>query len=171
MDLSIVKCSVLDVVNLKQAHEQYDDFVDIHVPLLTLSEFIMRRNMPLNEQCASVFYAKIAHLRDIDFVEIDRTMLNMIGFKNLFVQQKDKHGNVKVDQNGEIKLKDLRNDFNSALRCLRNTVGFIEGTSFDNTDAHFVVQKTGKTGVPMRTPVLNGGQNKQRLWQTLQTVT
>ena len=69
-----------------------------------------------------------------------------------------------MDQNGEIKLKDLRNDFNSALRCLRNTVGFIEGTSFDNTDAHFVVQKTGKTGVPMRTPVLNGGQNKQRLW-------
>ena len=161
MDSSIVKSLALVAVNLKQAHEQYDDFVDIHVPLLTLSDFIIRRNLPLNEQCASVFYAKTAHLSDIDFVEIDRTMLDLIGFKNTFLQQKDKHGNIKVDQNGEIKLKDMRNDFSSAIRCLRNTVGFIEGSSFDNIDAHFVVQKSG---VPMRTPVLNGGQNKQRLW-------
>ena len=161
MDSSIVKRSALDVGNLKQAHEQYDDFVDVYGPVLTLSEFVTRRNLQLNEQCASVFYAKTAHLNDIDFVEVDRTMLNLIGFKNTFVKQKDKHGNVKVDRNGVIKLKDMRNDFSSALRCLRNIVGFTEGTSFDDTDSHFVVRKTG---VLNGTPVLNGGQNKQQLW-------
>ena len=141
MDTSIVKRSALDVGNLKQAHEQYDDFVDIYGPVLTLSKFVTRRNLQLNEQCASVFYAKTAHLNDIDFVEFDCTKLNLIGFKNTFVQQKDKHGNVKVDQNGVIKLKDMRNDFSSALRSLCNNVGFTEGTSFDNTDAHFLVKK------------------------------
>ena len=161
MDSSIVKRSALDVGNLKQAHNQYDDFVDVYGPVLTLSEFVIRRNLQLNEQCASVFYAKTAHLNDIDFVEVDRTMLNLIGFKNTFVQQKDKHGNAKVDRNGDIKLKDMRIDFSSALRCLRNTVGFTERTSFDDTDAHFVVKKTG---VLDGTLVLNGGQNKQQLW-------
>ena len=102
-------------VMMKQAHEQYDDFVDIHGPILTLPEFIMRRSLPLNEQYACVLYDKTAHLSDIDFVEIDRTMLNLIGF----------------------------NDFRSAIRCLRKTVGFVEGNSFDNTDAHFVVGKNG----------------------------
>ena len=115
MDPSILNSSTaLDVV-MKQAHEQYDDFVDIHGPILTLPEFIMRQSLPLNEQYASVLYDKTAHLSDIDFVEIDRTMLNLIGF----------------------------NDFRSAIRCLRKTVGFVEGNSFDNTDAHFVVGKNG----------------------------
>jgi len=39
-DSSIVKSSAFDVANLKQALE----------PVLVLSEFIMKRNVPLNEQ-------------------------------------------------------------------------------------------------------------------------
>ena len=99
-----------------QAHEQYDDFVDINGPILSLSEFITRRNLPLNEQYASVFNEKTRDLKPIDFVEIDPMMLDLIGF----------------------------NDFRSAIRRLRKTVGFIEGTSVnDNTGAHFVVERNG----------------------------
>ena len=99
-----------------QAHEQYDDFVDINGPILSLSEFITRRNLPLNEQYASVFNDKTRDLKPIDFVEIDPMMLDLIGF----------------------------NDFRSAIRRLRKTVGFIEGTSVnDNTGSHFVVERNG----------------------------
>ena len=36
---SIVTTSLLEIQNLQYAHEQYDDFVDIHGPLLNVSEF------------------------------------------------------------------------------------------------------------------------------------
>ena len=39
MELSIVDTSTLEVAQLKQAHEKYDDFVDVYGPVLTLSEF------------------------------------------------------------------------------------------------------------------------------------
>ena len=92
---STVTTSVLEIQNLQYAHEQYDDFVDISGPLLNISEFKTRRGLPLNEQCAAVFYGKIAHLKDTEFVELDREMLQMIGFKNTFSKKKNKHGNVK----------------------------------------------------------------------------
>ena len=82
------------------AQEQYGDFVDIHQPLFTISEFQKRRGLPLNEQCANVFYTRTAHLTDNDFIEIDRSILQMIGFKNSFTEKKDKNGNTKVDENG-----------------------------------------------------------------------
>ena len=49
-----------------QAHEQYDDFVDINGPILSLSEFITRRNLPLNEQYASVFNEKTRGLKPVN---------------------------------------------------------------------------------------------------------
>ena len=153
MELSIVDTSTMEVANLKQAHEKYDDFVDIYGPVLTFSEFRKKCNFPLNEEFASVFYAKTAHLNDTDFIEIDRAMLQMIGFKNAFSQSEDKHGN--------IKLKDMRHDFNNAIKCLRKTIGFIEGTSLNDTHAHFVIEK-----VRQRSDFIasNSGQNKQILW-------
>ena len=36
---SIVTTNTLEIQNLQYAHEQYDDFVDIHGPLLNVSEF------------------------------------------------------------------------------------------------------------------------------------
>ena len=119
MENSIVLSS-LEVSNTKYAEKQYCDFVDVHGPILTISEFQKRRNLPLNKQCSSVFYSKTAHLTDIDFVEIDRPIL-----KNTVYEMKDKNGNVKLDKNGNPKLKDIVSDFSSAIRCLRNTVGFI----------------------------------------------
>ena len=163
MENSIVPSS-LEVTNMTYAEEQYGDFVDIHNKVLTMSEFQKRRNLPLNEQCASVFYSKTAHLTDNDFVEIDRSVLQMIGFKNNFSEQKDKHGNLKMDALGNPLLKDMRNDFSSAVRCLRNTVGFIEGSSLDDYTAHFVIQKLGvRFGTPS-SQAQHGGQNKQSLW-------
>lgn len=157
--------SSLDVSNTKYAEEQYGDFVDVHGPILTISEFQKRRNLPLNEQCSSVFYSKTAHLTDIDFVEIDRPILEMIGFKNTVYEVKDKNGTIKLDKNGNPKLKDMRSDFSSAIRCLRNTVGFIEGSSVDDVNAHFVVQKAGKPGYfPENSGHGGAGLNKQSLW-------
>ena len=186
MEGTVVRVSALDVVDLNVAHDQYDSFADIHRPVLSIAEFKERRNLPLNEKCALVFYAKNAHLRDCDFIEIDRSILETIGFKNTISEQKDRHGNIKVDENGNPKLKDMRNDFSNAIKCLRSTVGFIEGDSFDNDNAHFVIQKVGKIqkggvtagtpenslvqkfGVTMGTPNFRqsgaGGQNKQSLW-------
>ena len=148
---SIVTTSLLEIQNLQYAHEQYNDFVDISGPLLNISEFKTRRGLPLNEQCAAVFYGKIAHLKDTDFVELDRQMLQLIGFKNTFSKKKDKHGNVKKNEHGNPMLADKRHDFHNAIRCLRKTAGFIEGKSFDDSQCHFIVHKAG-------------GDNKHTVW-------
>ena len=62
---------------------------------------------PLNEQCASVFDEKTMHLKDTHFVEIDRSILEMIGFKNSFIEKKCKNGKLKLDANGKPLLKDM----------------------------------------------------------------
>ena len=182
MENAIVPASTLEITNMKHAEEQYGDFVDIHGPVLTIAEFQKRRNLPLNEQISSVFYSKTAHLSDNDFIEIDRSVLEMIGFKNTVYEVKDKDGSVKLDKNGNPKLKDVRADFSQAVRCLRSTAGFIEGSSFDDIDAHFVIQKLGKIlslpsshvqnggqklgnpGIFPSSQAQHGGQNKQSLW-------
>ena len=143
--------SSFQVTNLIYAQDKYDDFVDIYQPIMTVLEFQKRRNLPLSEQCASIFYSKTAHLTDNDFFEIDRSILQLIGFKNSFSE--------KTGKNGMLKLQDMRNDFSNAIRCLRNTVGFIEGTSLDDSNAHFVIQRTIAQGTTK-----NGGKNKQSLW-------
>ena len=165
MEGSIVSTNVLDIVDLQLAHDQYDNFVDIHRPILSISEFKEQRNLPLNEKYTSVFYTKTAHLKDCDFIEIDRSILKTIGFKNTFYEKKDRNANIKIDKNGETMLQDMRADFNNAIRCLRNTVGFVEGKCFDDKNCHFVIQKnvnpkrftnSSYTGA--------GGQNKQSIW-------
>ena len=78
-------------------------------------------------------------MTDVDFVEIDWPILQMIGFKNNFSERKDKDGKLKLDANWNPLLKDMQNDFSNAVRCLRNTAGFLEGSSFDDTTAHFII--------------------------------
>jgi hypothetical protein len=152
--------SVLDVTNMTYAEEQYGDFVNINSPILSLSQFKEKRGLPLNEKCADIFYSKTAHLGDNDFIKIDREMLQLIGFANTFKAKKDSEGNLKLDANGNPKLEDKRQDFNNSIRCLRATVGFIEGTSLDDINAHFVIQKLAH--LPGRAN--HGGQNRQDLW-------
>ena len=161
MENSIVPSS-LEISNMTYNEAQYGYFIDIHRPVLTMSEFQKLRNLPLNEQCSSVFYSKIAHLNDYDFVEIDRSILEMIGFKNKVYEVKDKTGAVKVDENGNSKLRDARSDFYQAIRCLRNTAGFVEGTSFDDISAHFVIRKHEK--LLLSSQLQHSGHNKQSLW-------
>ena len=160
---SIVTTNTLEIQNLQYAHEQYDDFVDIHGPLLNVSEFKTRRGLPLNEQCAAVFYEKTMNLKDTDFIEIDRPMLQMIGFKNTCIEKKDTQGNVKLDDNGKPKLEDTRKDFNNAIRSLRKSTGFIEGTSLQDNEAHFVVLKL-KHIVHQSEKKQRGGLNKLTIW-------
>ena len=92
MENAIVPASTLKIKNMKYAEEQYGDFVDIHGPALTIAEFQKRRNLPLNEQCSSVFYSKTAQMNDNDFVEIDCFVLEMISFKNTVYELKYKNG-------------------------------------------------------------------------------
>ena len=124
MEIALVSSS-LEVTNIKYAEEQYGEFVNVYSPILTISEFQTQRKLPLNEQCSAVFYSRTAHLKDVDFVEIDKPILQMIGFKNSFSEKKDKNGNLKLDADGNPLLKDMRNDFSTAIRCLRGTFGFI----------------------------------------------
>ena len=69
--------------------------------------------------------------KECDFIEINRSMLNIIGFKNTFCEKKDM-------------------DFNNALRCLRKTEGFLEGKSFDDNNAHFVITRHNGSGYNKR---------------------
>ena len=64
MEGAIVPTTLLEIQDMKLAKDQYADFVDIHRPILSIAEFKERRNLALNERCASVFYAKTAHLKD-----------------------------------------------------------------------------------------------------------
>ena len=150
--------SSLEVANMDIANEKYSKFVNVNQQILSQAEFKEAQNLPLNETIASVFYHKTAHLQDHDFIQIERDMLQTIGFKNTFGVKKDKHGNIKLDENGNPKMEDKRQDVNNAVKCLRNTTGFKEGTSFDDTDAHFVLQKIGTAGA------IRGGQNRQEVW-------
>ena len=154
-----------NVTDLTVAHEQYDSLVDIYQPLLSIAEFRKQRQLPLNEQCDSVFYLKTAHLKDTDFVQIDRPVLEMIGFKNTWTEKKDRKGKVKLDENGFPKLEDTRKDFNHAIRCLRNMAGFKESSSLDDQDADYVIQKEQKFAPQSRGANLgSGGHNKLHIW-------
>ena len=93
-----------------------------------------------------------------NFIENTREILETVGFKNNFNAKKDNNGNTILDENGAPILKDTRSAFHNAIRSLRNTAGFVEGSCLDNVDAHFIVVKT------QITEQQNGGQNKQCLW-------
>ena len=102
--------------------------------------------------------------KNTDFIEVDRKLLQKIGFKNILTEKKDKHGNIKVDEHGQPLLYDFRNDFSNAIRSLRSS-SFIEGTSLDESDVHFVVQKT-TIDANKKTQKRHGGAglNKLTLW-------
>ena len=68
--------------------------------MFNVCEFQKKRDLPLNEECAKVFYGRIAHLKDIDFVEINISILEIIGFKNTFSEKKHKNGSTKIHENG-----------------------------------------------------------------------
>ena len=93
-------------------------------------------------------------LENTDFIEVDREMLQMLGYKNSFAEKKDKFGNVKVDEHGRPKLEDTRKDFNNAIRSLRKSSVLAEGT-------HFVVQKSTNEA---KTKHGAGGHNKLSLF-------
>ena len=152
--------SSLEVANMDIANEKYSKFVNVNQQILSQAEFKEAQNLPLNETIASVFYQKTAHLQDHDFIQIDRDMLQTIGFKNTFAVKKDKHGNIKLDENGNPKMEDKRHDVNNAVTCLRKTVGFKEGVSLDDTNADFVLQKIGTAAAG----AIRGGQNRQEVW-------
>ena len=156
----------LNIADLVSAHKKYDCFVQIHLPILSVSDFKEKCGLSLNTECAAVFYGKLAHLSDTDFVQIDRNILELIGFKNTIYEQRDKNGAVKLDKYGNPKLKDTRIDFSNALRCLRNTAGFAEGCSFDDKTADFVITKTPNSSNDTK----RGGQNKQSLWIRLRAL-
>ena len=90
MESAVVVSSSLEVTNLQYAEKRYGTFVDVYSPMFNVCEFQKKRDLPLNEECAKVFYARTAHLKDIDFVEIDRSILEIIGFKNSFAEKKDR---------------------------------------------------------------------------------
>ena len=77
----------------------------------------------------------------MNFIEIDRTILKSVGFSTSSFEQRDKHGNIILDEMGNPKLKDRRNDFSHAVRFLRKNENFIEGTCFEDENAHFVIKK------------------------------
>ena len=108
---------------------------------VTLTVDKQQDQLPLDEQCFSALHSITAHLNDNDFVEINRPILQLIGFRNSFIEKKDSKRNLQSDVNGHPLLKDMRNDFSTAVRCLRNTTGFIEGSSLTDTCAHFVLIK------------------------------
>ena len=95
---------------------------------------------------------------DCNYIEITRSILQTIGFRNTFYEKKDSKGNIKLNEKGNPMLRDMRTDFCSAIRCLRKTVGFVEGASFDDTNANFVILKAV---VPTSR---QGGMNKQTVW-------
>lgn len=141
----------LTAVNARVAHDAYDSFVDVSLPILEIHQFAERQNLPLNERCMSVFHAKTAYLRDQDWIELDRSILELVGFKNSWTARKSKDGSVKRDSDGNPVLMDTRNDFSNAIRCLKNINGFVEGQSFDDSGAHFLITKSDFR----RPPVLN----------------
>ena len=126
----------LTAVNAKVAHDSYDSFVDVSLPILEIHQFAERQNLPLNEHCMSVFHARIAPLQENDWIELDRSILELIGFENRWSELKNK----EMGSDGNpVMMVDTRKDFSDAIRCLKNTLGFVEGQSFDDSHAHFLI--------------------------------
>ena len=48
-------------------------------PMLPFTEYVKERGYKLNAECVNVFYNRIKHLKEQDFVEIDRTVLEAFG--------------------------------------------------------------------------------------------
>ena len=75
-----------------------------------------------------------------------------------------KFWNLKFDANGNPLLKHMQTDFSNAVRCLWNTAGFMVRSFFDDTSAHFIIQKVWKLNRFPSSQSQHGGENKQSLW-------
>ena len=84
--------------------------------MLSLWDFKEQHQLPLDVECMNVLYARMAHLKDRDFVLIDRLILELI----------DKFNTTRNKKN------DNHFDFKSAIWCLRNTSGFVEGSILED---------------------------------------
>ena len=93
--------------------------------------------------------------RGLHFVELDRPKLEKIGFRNTFINKKNKKGIERME--------DTRSDFKSALRFLRKAKHLSKGLSLDDTSAHYVVLKL-KTKPISKKKLGGSGCNKQTVW-------
>ena len=76
------------------------------------------------------------------FVLVDRSILTKLGYQNTFKHLKDREGNLKRDTNGKPKFIDNRNEFTHfTLFLKRHPEQFIEGTSFEDTHANYIIKK------------------------------
>ena len=132
--------------------------------VITMSSLEIQNLQLTHEQCAAVFYSKTVHLGDMDFIEVDRQMLEILGFNNTFIEKNDKHGDVKVDKQGNPVLSDKRHDFSNAFQSLRNILGFVEGKSFDDLQSHFIIQKAAAPSTAVNRRNGGAGLNKQSVW-------
>ena len=107
-------------------------------PMLPFTEYVKERGYKLNAECVNVFYNRIKHLKEQDFVEIDRTVLEAFGYANTFKVVKI-NGVAKLDSNGNQVLIDGRSDFTTVIRYLRTMKSFTEGTSLDDINADYVL--------------------------------
>ena len=125
-------------MSLILATANYAALIDEHNEVLPFMEYIKKRGFTLNDRCVHIFYQRIIHLNETDFVEIDRSILETFGYSNQLKPVK-KNGVAAVDENGNVKLLDNRNDFTNAIQALRKMKSFKEGKSLDDITADYVL--------------------------------
>ena len=125
-------------MSLILATATYESLINERKGPLKFREYVSERGYQLNEAYVDVFYHKIAHLEETDFVEIDRSILETFGYSNLF-KIKKKNGVPELDENGNVRLIDHRNDFTNAVQALRKIKAFKEGKSLDDVTADYVL--------------------------------
>ena len=125
-------------MSLILATANYAALLNEHNEALPFIEYVKRRGFTLNDKCVHIFYDRIVQLKETDFVEIDRSILETFGYKNHFKMIK-KNGIPDVDENGNVKVLDNRNDFANALQALRKMKSYKEGKSLDDITADYVL--------------------------------
>ena len=125
-------------MSLILATATYESLINERKGPLKFREYVSERGYQLNEAYVDVFYHKIAHLKETDFVEIDQLILETLGYSNLFKIVK-KNGVPELDENGNVRLIDNRNDFTNAVQALRKIKAFKEGKSLDDVTADYVL--------------------------------
>ena len=120
------------------ASASYESLVNESQPRLQFNAFVQARGFLLNDSFVATFYEKLVDLKDSDFIQIDRSMLQLFGYSNnmLVVKKGDAS---EMDEDLNPKYIDKRNDFSSALRALRKMSAFREGISLDDLNADYVL--------------------------------
>uniref|UniRef100_A0A6C0CSX7 DUF3627 domain-containing protein n=1 Tax=viral metagenome TaxID=1070528 RepID=A0A6C0CSX7_9ZZZZ len=131
--------------------EKFNWIIDITKHIISIAEFAIRTGVELDEECL-LLCQRIHNKKDTDPIKLDRSMLQIVGFRNTFTE--------KTNKKGTVKLMDERTDFHNAKRCL--TKIFPCGNSPDDIDKQWFIVKTGSpTGLPV---LQNGGQNKEDIY-------